>query len=138
MKIRVSSIVLVHHVEISVSGVTLFTMDDFSSINFTSLYLKSPFSSTVRFNILDLTPAYYNLQGCIDDVIKFINDNGGFTVVGWYKRGEINDISNDDSQNEVESSEVGHHIVSIYPTNRDIIKMRDFTSKQFDISTLSN
>ena len=27
----------------------------------------------------------------LEKCIQFINDNGGFTVVGWYKRGVIND-----------------------------------------------
>ena len=56
------------------------------------------------------------------------------TVIGWYKRGEINDISNDDSQNEVESSEIGYHVVCIYPTNNLIITRNDFKSKKFDMS----
>jgi len=138
MNIRVSSIALLHRVEVSASGVHLFSMDDFSSLNFCNLYLKTPFSWNIRANLLDFTHAYYKLQECIENTIDYINSNGGFTVIGWYKRGEINDISNDDSQNEVESSEIGHHIVSIYPTNRDIVKLDEFKTKQFDISGISN
>ena len=74
------------------------------------------------------------MQNCIDDVIDYINDNGGFTVSGWYKRGEINDISNEESQNQVESSDIGYHVVSIYPTNNLIISRNEFKSKKFDIN----
>ena len=113
-------------------------MADFSSLNFSNIYLKSPFSWNVRENLLDYTAAYFNLQIFIAKIIEFINNNGGYTVIGWYKRGEINDISNDDIQNDVESGEVGHHIVSIYPTNPDVLKMREFKDNQFDFSNISD
>ena len=109
------------------------TMDDFSSINFSNIFMKSSFSVSVRFNILDYTPVYYRLVDCIDNVVDHINDNGGFTVIGWYKRGGINDISNDESENQVESSEIGFHIVSIYPTNSALLQSPGLKSKQFDM-----
>lgn len=74
------------------------------------------------------------MQDCIDNVIEYINGNGGFTVVGWYKRGGINDFSNDDSENQVESSEIGYHVVSIYPTNKAIMTNDEFRSQQFDMT----
>ena len=27
----------------------------------------------------------------IEQVVDFVNDNGGFTITGWYKRGIIHD-----------------------------------------------
>eukprot|EP00957_Ditylum_brightwellii_P106027 8087676-Ditylum_brightwellii.AAC.1 len=33
------------------------------------------------------------MQLALDSCIELINDNGGFTIVGWYKRGIINDQS---------------------------------------------
>ena len=134
MHSRIGNIVLVHHVSVSKGGVSIIDMDDFSSLKFSNLYMKSPFSSTVRFNVLDFTPAYFRLQECIDNVIKWINDDGGFTVIGWYKRGEINDVSNDDSQNQVESSEIVYHIVSIYPTKLDILKRIELQRMKFDMA----
>ena len=58
----------------------------------------------------------------IDKVIGFINDHDGFTVVGWYKRGEINDSSNEESNNQVESSEIAFHIISIMPKNKRLFE----------------
>ena len=34
-----------------------------------------------------------NKVTALENSIQFINDAGGFTVVGWYKRGVINDKS---------------------------------------------
>jgi hypothetical protein len=130
---RVGNIVLAHHVVVSERDVVKVTMDDFSSLQFSGIYMKKPFSSTTRFNLLDYTPAYFALQTAADDVLTYINGNGGFTVIGWYKRGEINDVSNEDNQNEVESGDIGYHIVSIYPTNRKLVERMEVKNLQFDM-----
>ena len=132
MQTRIGNIALVHQVTVSRGDIELLSMDDFSSLQFSSLYLKDEFTSTIRFNLLDYTIPYFTLQTASDDVVEYINTNGGFTVIGWYKRGEINDVSNDDSQNEVESSEIGYHIVYIFPTNRAIVNRVGLKTKQFD------
>ena len=62
-----------------------------------------------------------------------INDNGGFTVIGWYKKGSINDISTEESDNQVESSEMGYHIVSITPTNKTILENEEYKKLRFNI-----
>lgn len=131
---RQANLVLVHHVTLSKDSEVIVTMKDFSSLQFSKMYMKTPFSSTTRFNNLDFTPAYFSLQKAADDVVEYINDNGGFTVIGWYKRGEINDVSNEESQNDVESSDIGYHIVHMYLTNREVAKRTDLEAMKFDIS----
>eukprot|EP00957_Ditylum_brightwellii_P047517 3608547-Ditylum_brightwellii.AAC.1 len=37
-----------------------------------------------------MTDRYFELLDHINQVVQFINQNGGWTVVGWYKRGVIN------------------------------------------------
>ena len=134
MNAHIGKIVLVHSVKLTVDGNFLLEMNDFSSISFTYIYPNAHLSSSVKFNQLDYTSAYVKLQKCIDEVVEYINLQGGFTVVGWYKRGEINDQSNDDSQNEVESSEIGFHVVSISPTDRKVMDHSTLKVKQFDIT----
>ena len=130
---RVGNIILAHHVIVKKEHMVKVEMDDFSSLKFSSVYMKKPFSSTMRFNLLDYTPAYFTLQKAADDVLNYINVNGGFTVIGWYKRGEINDISNEENQNDVESGDIGYHIVSIYPTNRNLVERLEVKKLQFDM-----
>jgi hypothetical protein len=43
--------------------------------------------------MLELSEQYYELEDKIDNAIDLINNNGGFTIVGWHKRGIINDRS---------------------------------------------
>ena len=43
--------------------------------------------------MLQLTKASMNILNFLEDYIHLINDNGEFSVVGWYQRGVINDES---------------------------------------------
>ena len=120
MNHRMSNVVLVHDLKVVYKDGILMYMENFSRFRFMSLYLRKNFTSSVKFHHLDGSEAYYNLQDCIDDVVDYINKNGGFTIIGWYKRGEIHDQSNEIVSSEVESSELGYHIVSINPKVSDV------------------
>ncbi len=85
MQSRIGNIVIVHNISVIKDGIPDLCVEDFSSLNFSSLYLKDALPVSVKFNSLDYTPQYFRLQMCIDDVVQYVNENGGFTVVGWYK-----------------------------------------------------
>ena len=62
----------------------------------------------------------------MEECVDLINNNGGIAVVGWYKRGVINDksliaahnISNSTEVDvQVDSGETSYHIVSISLSN---------------------
>ena len=103
-------------------------MDDFSSSKFTSLYLTDVLSPNVGLQSVQiLTEAYFNISTSIDACVEVINENGGFTVIGWYKKGMINDktllghgTGSEDIQ--VQNSEINYHIVEILPTNTDLLR----------------
>ena len=115
------------------------TMNLFSSNKFTSLYLSEPFSPNVTLSQLDMaSEEYFNVMECMENAVNFINNNEGFTAIGWYKNGTINDrtlVSNHatngtsngvqnggvDQQNQVNSSEVNYRIIELMPTNRDFL-----------------
>ena len=97
-------------------------MDDFSSLRFSKLYLSTLFPPTRRINIFKKIDVHDKIEESIDAVIEHVNDSDEFTVIGWYKRGRINDqISNDETDDGVEAGEIGHHILSIKQTNENII-----------------
>ena len=92
-------------------------MDDFSSLRFSKLFL----SPTCRINIFEKIDIHYKIEESFDAVIEHVNDSDGLTVIGWYKSGRINNqMSNDETDNRVEAGDIGHHIVSIKPTNENI------------------
>ena len=72
--------------------------------------------------------------------VDYIHDNGGFTIVGWYKWGIINDKSlvsqsnsgsicnnnnnnnnNNNESHEVDNGEANFHVTQIFPTNKALM-----------------
>ena len=87
-----TSLAIQHAITITANDET-FQMDDFSSQRFSNIYLKNVISGSVKLHMLQLTDAYVLLLDAITECVDYVNSNGGFTVVGWYKRGLINDKS---------------------------------------------
>ena len=133
---RSVSLAVVHDVSLEKDLSFVFEMSDFSSSRFSSLYLRLPLDSNVKFHMFDLTDMYFHLEDCIDKVVKLININGGFTITGWYKKGEINDISTEEIVNNVEGSEFSYHIISIKPRCDVIFGLKDYEDARFDIDNI--
>ena len=99
----------------------IYNVEEFSSMKFSLLYLSEYFpKSTQRLSYDPSIPNHENLCLCMDDVVNFYNRNGGFTIVGWYKRGEINDVIHEEGKvvksDRITASSINYHISSMYPT----------------------
>ena len=98
---------------------------NFSSMKFTSIYMKGYFNKSVDPGLIQLTNPYWTLRDCVKAIETLVNDNGGWTVIGWYKRGMINDksllaagkVGGNNEEVNVEASVMTHHTVSVFPTN---------------------
>ena len=114
-------------------------ISNYSLVKFLLLYQTAAFSTQVRQISLDLTDAYFDLEDAVNTNIELINDNGGFTVSGWYKRGEINDRTivhqNNSTENiqknnnaipdnnaQVDNSKIIFHPCVIRATNSEFYK----------------
>ena len=92
----------------------------------------------------------------VDRVKDFVNNNGGWTIIGWYKRGGINDKSlvgesaseinrngaGTNNDEVVGSGQLHFHIVELLPTNRRILDSntpegRRLHRMKYDVSNLS-
>lgn len=77
----------------------------------------------------------YKISGpvkeAIQDVTECINQKGGFTLYGWYKRGEKDDKSADDDT-KTGSSEYVYHIVDLHCSNPNIQYNSTLESLKFD------
>ena len=75
---------------------------------------------------LDYTTKYSELLDCMDKIVYFIDNNGGFTVTIWYNIVNINDrvlvepnsygggfefSGNNNQDNQVTARDVNHHII---------------------------
>lgn len=87
------------------------------------------------------------LESKVEDVINTMNNDGGFTIVYQYSRGEIcnasliNSISRD--QECADSGKLNYHIVQILPTKWDYLKRTSILGttlcvKKFNVSVLGN
>ena len=128
-----TSLVLQHHIRVKHDSdkEKVFNMSQFSSLKFDQLFLSKEIPGVCKLRNLQLTRAFLKISKCIKLCTKYINDNGGFTIFGWYKRGEITDkslmeanavvglptSSNANEEGKVQSGEISHHFVHITPTN---------------------
>ena len=89
---RRTNVIIDHSLEINNRGFQeengTIKIENFSSVQFSLLYQTSVFCSQIRQSALELTDAYFEVEDCIENVL---NENGGFTVIGWYKRDNISD-----------------------------------------------
>jgi len=74
-----------------------------------------------------------------------VNSNGGWTVVGWYKRGVVNDKTLTETcpvtkeETKVDSGELTYHVVFLRPTNNQMMNEssdlgQGLLEKKFDVS----
>ena len=138
MNSRISNLTVAHSIIVKDNNdMNQFSVEDYSSLTFSRLYLtEGAFDATTRINDLQQLEVFDALEDAVDSVVQKINTNGGFTITGWYKRGQINDQSNKDEKDgaeKVESAEIGYHIVNIIPTT---CKEDMYENKKFDLSKL--
>ena len=129
------------------------TMKEFSSLKFSKLYLNGVIPGSCKLYHLQVTAAFFAMCECMKNCIDLINENGGFTIVGWYKRGVISDkslISQDkntigynttESDSQIDSGDICYHIVQIIPSNREFLDPtttlgEELSGLKFDVSTI--
>ena len=68
-------------------------IEKFSSNRFSMFYQSNPFPSSVQTSALQMTEEYFNFVNSIEEVVSIVKNQGGWDVIGWYKRGLIDDKS---------------------------------------------
>ena len=123
-------------------------MHKFSSLQFMNMFTKGNLSIDVRASRLQGgNEMYENIIDAIEDIVDTINNDGGWTLYGWGKRGLINDSSllefdsKEPEEKKILSQEVSTHIVHIHPTNRkymngDTEEGKKLHGMKFDLSTV--
>ena len=128
---------------------------NFSSSKFSSLYQNKPFSASVRKSELQMTSQFFVMMNSMENCVNYINENGGFTIVGWYNRGRINDQSMDNDANlnntrnasnnnddqQVDNGEIGYHLCVVSPSNHRFFEeyselYSTLETKKFNVDTL--
>jgi hypothetical protein len=99
--------------------------------------VEEPFPEGIVWSQFDQNNSFEILLDSIIETIDVINDNGGWTVIGWSKRGEINDVAfkQSDTTEKVTSSDINHHITSLVPAN-DLSINELYLKSIWDVSML--
>ena len=134
---------------------------DFSSHQFSLGFLNRDFPIGIQSNDLQLSESFWHLGDTIEEIIDFINDKGGWTIIGWYSRGVINDrtltgvmnnTSNtssnstnngNNSEVQVDGSELNYHFVKIIPTDSTLLNRNShlgavYNTLKFDVSSIGS
>ena len=62
----------------------------------------------------------------------YVNRHGGWTVVGWHRRGSVVDHSSTENTDQVANMEQRLHISYLYPSNEDITNDENFKALRYD------
>lgn len=147
---RRSNIAFQFDIEVTDQNGNVFTMSNFSSHKFMKLFLSNSLNPNVMLQRLQFTPEFFDLMDSATTIVDAINILCGFIIIGWYKRGVINDrllVSNNNDrrqQNEavqVDNGEINYHFCQILPTDADFLNPNTINgswlnSKKFDVSRL--
>ena len=87
----ISNLSILHALVIKKGNTAILKMVGFSSLRFSKLYLSTLFSLTCRIDIFEKVDIHDKSEESVDAVIEHVNYSNGFTVIGWYKCGRIND-----------------------------------------------
>eukprot|EP00957_Ditylum_brightwellii_P176620 13452479-Ditylum_brightwellii.AAC.1 len=76
------SIIAFDHWMIIKKDLLHITMENFSSSNFSSYYLSECLPGSICLSVLQMTPALFDMINSIENVVEYVNANGGWTVIG--------------------------------------------------------
>ena len=92
-------------------------------------------------------------------IVEKVNQSGGWTVIGWYKRGVINDQTlvgsdgsggsggfkqgNQNSALQIDNAAINYHICYLLPTDQDLMNHADIRGlrlhhQKFDVDEMQN
>jgi len=113
---------------------TVIEISDYTSVQFQEIFLNGKLPLGCGEETFGVTTSHYeNLFETFSDIFTHVNNLGGWTILGWSKRGHINDFCSEHSTTgKVDSAEVTHHVVNIYPSDSSAV----LTGLKFDTSAL--
>ena len=110
-----------------------YTATNFRSWRTTTLFTKNITPSR------DLVPFFHaqsEIRATVSEITRTINDGHGWTLIGWFRRGEVSDASS--AANEAERDVAGInqpiHLAYLFPTSLDDVRQTE--DRRFDAGTV--
>ena len=90
------------------------------------LFMDKVIPPNTTVSSLEQTEATGVLEEAIHNCVELINDNGGFEIVLWYSRGEINDqslvgMNVAEEEGQVDSGKLTYHVVDVNTMDGDFL-----------------
>jgi len=129
------------------SGKEICYVEHISSNRFSLLYLSKYLPSGLYMSSMQATDAFYKIVYSLQNVVEFINRKGGWTCIGWYKRGQISDKAllhiEPKGARKVASANISYHIVDLFPIHNEFLGgdstlAKEFGKNKFDVAQLRN
>ena len=113
-----------------------FFHQNFVSQKFSLLFLTSTFHHDIKTDRINASEYTEEIKKAIKAVLKLVNEDGGWTIIGWYRRGLVQDkaminhvelsekIKNSDGRVEGDGKtegDVTYHVTSIIPSKREYL-----------------
>ena len=115
-----------------VSPAQQFRVDKFRSLRTTSLLFslgvmpRLDLHTYQSYNVLKL------VRGVWRNIEKAVNDDGGWTVIGWFLRGNKQDAGASATTDTTSSEDVKYHVVYVFPTRQSSETLPKLSKEQIE------
>ena len=92
-------------------------MQRFLSWRFTRLCLKNIGMTTSLDDLKEKTP---NIRDSLRRIVEYVNENGGFDIVGWVRCGTQTDASATGEETDISARGQSPHITCLWPSTASI------------------
>jgi hypothetical protein len=100
----------------------LAEFERFTSLSFTSLFFQSIVDLS-RQHPKAITDRYDEVQKSVIDIVRFVNQHGGWRVVGWHRRGVTTDLESGDA---ILNERTQGHLTVLSPTDVNLENTDEF------------
>jgi hypothetical protein len=111
------------------------TVLDFCSLKMTRLFFRNFDTFVNHHSMNDLHVSNQSVQKHWSDAMQYINENDGWTLVGWFMLGNHADAA--DQHDKVQNFQTTAHLKSLQPTNIGVLKKEDFLKACIDDKTFT-
>jgi hypothetical protein len=95
----------------------IVSVNNFTSLKFSKQLFAKSQMLTVK-DDLQKDAVFYELQKAYRNVVKYVNVNGGWTIVGWYKRSRVTEDDKQDNDTELFATSVKINVSHLVPSTK--------------------
>jgi hypothetical protein len=107
----------------------IFLVPKFKSLKATKLFFYNFNRFCDTTTVTDQEDMVQSIRQQVNSLIKFVNDNGGWTAVGWFMLGQISDAS-EDTTDKIDNPTVTPHLTYLHPSDETLVHTIPFKELQ--------